>query len=361
MLHFATWHFFNYFCRKSDYKILHFMKKRKKSKRNTLISNIIENSFGNLHDLVNPMVFLSTLFFFIGMSIDLTFYIISSNVLMSVTNIVSLILLLFLFFLMKKKKMSAEKIMTLHVITVAINLYITILYFASHPDETSIISLMVAVCIFIIPAMLGGMTSFRWLSLALTCGLIVCFAIAGILLENTIMLQNIPIIALVLVGTSITQLRLIAVIRKAEQEKIIATHDHDTLIRFFNVKPAQWELIKKGKGKLNGKDAAEMLDIMNNDVRNKMIDRLKAYAHSDEEIERPLRERFPFLTAGDMRLCCYIVRGMTVAEICELRDVKVSAVTVQRSRLRTKLGLDEKESLREFLESVVRRESAGKV
>jgi len=50
-----------------------------------------------------------------------------------------------------------------------------------------------------------------------------------------------------------------------------------------------------------------------------------------------------------LQLCCYIAEGLTTSEIEQIVIQAVSPVTASRSRLRTKLGLKEGDSLRDYI------------
>jgi tetratricopeptide (TPR) repeat protein len=65
-----------------------------------------------------------------------------------------------------------------------------------------------------------------------------------------------------------------------------------------------------------------------------------------------LNEEFPNLSANEKKLCAFLKLNMTTKEISALTYQSPNSITVARSRLRKKLGIDQEENLSTFLESL---------
>ncbi len=65
-----------------------------------------------------------------------------------------------------------------------------------------------------------------------------------------------------------------------------------------------------------------------------------------------LNEKFPNLSANEKKLCAFLRLNMTTKEISAITYQTINSLTVARSRLRKKLGLDSDENLISFLESM---------
>lgn len=68
---------------------------------------------------------------------------------------------------------------------------------------------------------------------------------------------------------------------------------------------------------------------------------------------RTLSEKFPDLTARDLRLCAFLHLGMTTKEIAILTYREVRSVDSARNRLRKKLGIDINDDISDFLRRTV--------
>ncbi|MDE6131095.1 MAG: hypothetical protein K2F74_05850, partial [Muribaculaceae bacterium] len=68
---------------------------------------------------------------------------------------------------------------------------------------------------------------------------------------------------------------------------------------------------------------------------------------------RTLSEKFPELTARDLRLCAFLHLGMTTKEIAVLTYREVRSVDSARNRLRKKLGIDINDDISDFLRRTV--------
>ena len=65
-----------------------------------------------------------------------------------------------------------------------------------------------------------------------------------------------------------------------------------------------------------------------------------------------LRERYPQLTQGDMRICAYLKMGLSSKEIAPLMNLTYRSVEMTRYRLRKKLSLSRSDNLTDFLQRI---------
>lgn len=63
-----------------------------------------------------------------------------------------------------------------------------------------------------------------------------------------------------------------------------------------------------------------------------------------------LSDRYPALTAGDLKLCAYLKMGLRSKDMAPLLNMTVRSVEMTRYRLRTKLSLDRDTNLSDFLQ-----------
>ena len=73
----------------------------------------------------------------------------------------------------------------------------------------------------------------------------------------------------------------------------------------------------------------------------------------NKDFYRTLRERYPKLTQGDLKLCALIKLNFSSKDVAKLMGISVESVHTTRYRLRKKLGLERKDNLAEFIANVV--------
>ena len=85
-------------------------------------------------------------------------------------------------------------------------------------------------------------------------------------------------------------------------------------------------------------------------------DDLEAFKDSFDTVHhlflKTLDERYPTLTHKEKMLCAYIRMNMLSKEIAPLLNISTRGVEISRYRIRQKLGLDQKDSLTKFLQSL---------
>ena len=108
------------------------------------------------------------------------------------------------------------------------------------------------------------------------------------------------------------------------------------------------------------KRAGEQEDDLDGQQVARLIDRFSLTPNSWPELARiidqiyddlpvGLSEVYPQLSVDDVRLCCMIIVGLSSSEIAQVLDIRTESVYRKRRRLKKKLSLGEKDSLREHL------------
>ncbi|MCU7549709.1 hypothetical protein OCK74_11325 [Chitinophagaceae bacterium LB-8] len=86
---------------------------------------------------------------------------------------------------------------------------------------------------------------------------------------------------------------------------------------------------------------------------NKTDDKWENFAHHFDKVHTDflvvLKNRYPYLTASELRLCAYLRMNLSNKEIAQLINISVRGVEIGRYRLRKKLGLSTETNLFEFL------------
>ena len=110
-------------------------------------------------------------------------------------------------------------------------------------------------------------------------------------------------------------------------------------------------LTQKHKGGITPKDMDAILKQIESNIGNtEFLDIYqKNFDLIHEHFFRTLRERYPSLTASDLKFCALLRLNLNTKDIAKFTNLTIRGVEAARYRLRKKLNLTEKESLIEFL------------
>jgi len=292
----------------------------------------------------------STLLFALGMIVYSILYLLKGKYFLVSINGISIVIMTMAIVLYMRNKINVNTGLLIHLAAVVLALYVTIIYEAIDSGADSGKTILVIMAICTIPSIISSMTSMRIVSLAVAFGAILTYVIACLIMNDAIMYEVIPVLALVLIGSSLS-LWYFDLSAKMDFDNQEIIKDEEKFINFFDLDSEQLELLKTNN--ISREDTLRLLGKMEERIQERILDCAKDLVQSEEEIIAALKKMHPDLTFTELQLCCYIVRGKTVAEICDIRNVSASTVTSVRSRLRTKLGLRKKESLQGYLKTVV--------
>ncbi len=86
---------------------------------------------------------------------------------------------------------------------------------------------------------------------------------------------------------------------------------------------------------------------------NKIDDNWEHFAHHFDKVHTDflvlLKNRYPNLTASELKLCAYLRMNLSSKEIAQLMNISIRGVEIGRYRLRKKLGISKDTNLFEFL------------
>ena len=110
-------------------------------------------------------------------------------------------------------------------------------------------------------------------------------------------------------------------------------------------------LTQKHKGGITPKDMDAILKQIESNIGNtEFLDIYqKNFDLIHEHFFRTLRERYPSLTASDLKFCALLRLNLNTKDIAKFTNLTIRGVEAARYRLRKKLNLTENESLIEFL------------
>lgn len=83
--------------------------------------------------------------------------------------------------------------------------------------------------------------------------------------------------------------------------------------------------------------------------RNEMESFEKTFENINPDFIRRLKTISPTISENNIRICSYILIGLSNRQIADLMNIRSTSVKQARWRLRTRLGIDSEESLEDFL------------
>jgi DNA-binding CsgD family transcriptional regulator len=111
------------------------------------------------------------------------------------------------------------------------------------------------------------------------------------------------------------------------------------------------ELLKKVENPEVSQEFKKLLKLLGEDT--KTDDNWSQFAHHFDKVHTDflvvLKNRYPALTASELKLCAYLRMNLSSKEIAQLMNISVRGVEIGRYRLRKKLGLSKEINLFEFL------------
>ena len=114
------------------------------------------------------------------------------------------------------------------------------------------------------------------------------------------------------------------------------------------------ELVQHKSGFDNYYSYKNLLKKVDNSIAHK--DEWKIFEHNfnqvHEEFFSQLKKQFPDLTPKDLKLCAYIKMNLSTKEIAPLLNISIRGVETHRYRLKSKLNLNNGNSLGSYLRNI---------
>lgn len=93
-------------------------------------------------------------------------------------------------------------------------------------------------------------------------------------------------------------------------------------------------------------DAERLLNMLDNSLQTNIIANVQSIIQAKEMEQVQLEQIFPSLTQSELQIAKLVLQGKTLKETCKLLGKTESNITVQRTNIRKKLGLQTSDNLR---------------
>ncbi len=321
--------------------------------RNRLIDSMVNRSNDSIKHLLNPIYMFSVIFFLIGFTYNAIIYMIEGASFLYLNRVVGICFVLFVLYLLKSKNIDINKAIIFNALIIASLLMSIIIQQTIIQKSNSAETILVEMSTIFIPTILSGLTIYRNKSIVISFFIIVLYAFSAVYLDDKTLKRAIVIFSFISLGIQYELFHLMNVIDKMKSKNSKLTLEQKALIGFFDLTNEQWKQIRDGK--LQREQAIAIVSRLEKDLQEKLYLRVKEIIQSEEEIKEILRKYHPDLTVGEQQTCCFILQGKSVTDIAKIKEVSNSGVTIMRSRIRKKLHLGHNDSLKDYLEKIVRR------
>ncbi len=293
-------------------------------------------------------------FFLLGLAIEIVVFPRVEHWPLFCVYIASDLLLLLAYLLFRRGLIDDNRALVMQALAISAAQCTDMVMQIAAPGPDTGIVLMASACIMIVPVIAAGMTTWKPLPFLLAGICMLIYGIGAFVSGNEALANMFVSLTFLLAGIAVLQRILMNAWRHADYTRERVAEQNAVISRFFNVTPKELELITKGK--MTRQKATELLERSERKVSTALIDRVKDVIVKEETVKQAIRKTHSGLTDKDLQLCCHIAEGLTAGEIAHITSKALSSVTARRSRLRTKLGLKEGESLRDHIMMLVNRE-----
>ncbi len=319
------------------------------------LNKMSKNDKKSIYQVLSQIVWFSTVFFCAGIIVNLLFFMKTTYTPLIVVNVASMVIFLIIALLYRCRRISPNMAILVHVLTISVNLAYYNIYAALYMDDVlrAMESIYINMCIFLALGILSAIIKYRHLPAIISVLGVASYIAAVIIIGDDQVFNAFLILILVFIATPVVLTRVLNATRSIDRENMIVIQERQELLRLLAIEPEHIDLIRGSN--FNRQEAAELVDRMDASMREVIVSRVKDSIRTDEKIRSALVSACPSLTGSELEICCSIIDGKTVSEICEARHVSPSTVTSVRSHIRYKMGLKRGDSLRPHLLSLVNR------
>lgn len=291
-----------------------------------------------------------TLLYTVGVLYAAYCYWIDNEIFLFVAKTVSVLLALFVFILFYTGKLEPIKAVMANLAMISSVVYVSTIYEGLYPGLRSDEKIMLNMMICLVGCIVGALASLQYISFLISGGAVTSYIIAAVLLKDPVMYRYLPSLIIILFGVS-SFMWYYQNKYKPNVENARLQEEQERLLRFFELEPDEWYRIRDNK--MSTEDIRDFLQKMGERMYSRVVDQAKELVLKDERIIDSLKKAHCNMTPAELEICCLIIRGKTISQICEIRHVSPSTVTSIRSRLRTKLKLKKEDNLQRYLRELV--------
>lgn len=137
--------------------------------------------------------------------------------------------------------------------------------------------------------------------------------------------------------------------------------EQKSLRELMGMNEEQWDKVIEAiqKPSASRQQTEKLMEKMQNAISDQLVIRAEQLLASEEVMERINEKLRLNLTAKEVRLCCLVLEDKSIMEISHILYINESSVRASRSRIRKKLNLEKKVNLKAYLLMLVSEENNG--
>lgn len=273
-----------------------------------------------------------------------------SNSVFETVNAVWIVVMLFLIVLFYMRKLTLRSTLTIHFIIAQTCFCIAMLYTGMQPTATSEPEIVADIMLSTAVVSLSMAGFLRSVPYILTVMALTAYTVAAFMLGSESLKSFLPIFAIVLFIECVLGEKLLVRSRSIEEEHNVLKTEETSILNMLGLEKHQAvALAKFTESELTENSATDFNKILGKAARQKLIAGVAEHIRKERMDDDCLAEVFPELSVSERNICRLILQGRKQGDICAILQTTKGNVTSQRSHIRTKLGVQSKENLKEFL------------
>lgn len=276
-------------------------------------------------------------------------------------NILQLIVIALLHILSFTKKVSYRKAINAFLLIMSTEVAAEMIYEATVNLQQSSLFILTRLTIMMILTSGAVLAYLRFSTFYISILSVVTYIVSTIITQNIHLSQYTYIVILAFLGLAILGNKIYNTLYLIEDKDISLQDEKNEIIVFAHLGHQDWNvLIESLKNKhISADKTLSVLKLINKNISQRIASQARQLVR-DEQIYSPiLLSHYPNLTCGELEVCLFIIRGMTVSQISAALNITLSTVTTIRSNIRTKMNLPKDINLRQHINSVIHTQNSS--
>lgn len=270
-------------------------------------------------------------------------------------NILQLIIIALLHIFSFTKKVSYRKTINAFLLIMSTEVAAEMIYEATVNQRQSSLFILTHLTIMMILTSGAVLAYLRFSTFYISTLSVVTYIVSTIITQNIHLSQYTYIVILAFLGLAILGNKIYNMLYLIEDKNISLQDEKNEIIDFTHLDHQDWNvLIESLKNKhISADKTLSVLKLINENISHRIASQARQLVRDEQMYSPILLSRYPNLTSGELEVCLFIIRGMTVSQISAALNITLSTVTTIRSNIRTKMNLPKDINLRQHINTVI--------
>lgn len=147
-------------------------------------------------------------------------------------------------------------------------------------------------------------------------------------------------------------------------ENQVYKEEQEYFLDYMQLTKEQWcqlmEALRVTGKRVDIEQTESILKLMEERLQERLTYKAKEMMQQEHDYTIVILQKYPSLTALELKTANYIIKGLSSSEIASTLDISISTVTTVRSRIRNKCGLNRDTNLQNYLRQITSQEEIPK-